>query len=188
MTWLDQRTAPGDLETLRTFVNTRDIARKREALAKPADVAAWLVARGLAEPSLAVTGAGHRRTHALREALRVLLVSHTIQTHPVDAVQVINDTTARAKIRPRLTEEHAVDFATNAAGLDAALGALTVIMFNAITAGTWSRLKACEACKWGFYDTSSNHRSRWCDMAVCGNRAKQHAYHQRKRAAAPPVR
>ena len=28
-------------------------------------------------------------------------------------------------------------------------------------------------CRWIFYDTSRTGRRRWCDMATCGNRAKQ---------------
>jgi predicted RNA-binding Zn ribbon-like protein len=57
-------------------------------------------------------------------------------------------------------------------------------MFDAIAAGTWGRLRACPTCQWAFYDTSRNRSSRWCDMAVCGNRAKQHAFNQRRRTKA----
>jgi predicted RNA-binding Zn ribbon-like protein len=34
------------------------------------------------------------------------------------------------------------------------------------------RLKACPACGWLFLDKSKNRSRAWCDMAVCGNRAK----------------
>jgi predicted RNA-binding Zn ribbon-like protein len=36
-------------------------------------------------------------------------------------------------------------------------------------------VRFCEGhlCTVAFYDQSKNHRRRWCDMAVCGNRAKQ---------------
>ncbi len=36
------------------------------------------------------------------------------------------------------------------------------------------RVKICpdDRCRWVFLDTSRNLRRRWCDMKVCGNRAK----------------
>jgi predicted RNA-binding Zn ribbon-like protein len=34
-------------------------------------------------------------------------------------------------------------------------------------------------CKWFFLDTSKNHRRRWCDMKLCGNRAKVSRFYAR---------
>jgi predicted RNA-binding Zn ribbon-like protein len=44
-------------------------------------------------------------------------------------------------------------------------------------------LKKCEnsACVLYFYDTSKNHRRRWCSMAGCGNRAKAAAFYYRRK-------
>ena len=36
-------------------------------------------------------------------------------------------------------------------------------------------------CGWVFVDTTKNHRRRWCDMRVCGNRDKARRYYQRKK-------
>ncbi len=46
-----------------------------------------------------------------------------------------------------------------------------------------SRVRRCESeqCVLVFYDTSKNRSRRWCDMAVCGNRAKAAAHYQRLR-------
>jgi predicted RNA-binding Zn ribbon-like protein len=43
------------------------------------------------------------------------------------------------------------------------------------------RLKVCPAddCQAAFYDKSRNHSAIWCDMAVCGNRAKVREYRER---------
>jgi predicted RNA-binding Zn ribbon-like protein len=43
------------------------------------------------------------------------------------------------------------------------------------------RVRACgaETCRWLFLDTSKNHTRRWCNMNVCGNRAKARRYQQR---------
>lgn len=47
-----------------------------------------------------------------------------------------------------------------------------------------SRVRVCDAetCQWLFLDTSRNRSRRWCDMRVCGNRAKARR-HYRKRMA-----
>jgi predicted RNA-binding Zn ribbon-like protein len=39
----------------------------------------------------------------------------------------------------------------------------------------------CQAktCNWVFLDTTRNHSRRWCDMKVCGNRAKARRYYRR---------
>ncbi|MGZ0237672.1 CGNR zinc finger domain-containing protein, partial [Streptomyces sp. CPS1] len=49
---------------------------------------------------------------------------------------------------------------------------------GALVAGTWMRLKACEAetCHWAYYDRSPAGRGRWCSMRVCGARAKMRRY------------
>ena len=49
-----------------------------------------------------------------------------------------------------------------------------------------ARVKRCPGtkCGWLFLDTSKNASRRWCDMAVCGNRARVRAFAARKRANA----
>ena len=49
--------------------------------------------------------------------------------------------------------------------------------------GDLVHLKKCEGelCVLHFYDTSKNHRRRWCSMAGCGNRAKAKAFYDRRR-------
>lgn len=46
-------------------------------------------------------------------------------------------------------------------------------------------LRECpgEGCNWLFVDKSRNRTRRWCDMNVCGNRAKVAAHYERKRLA-----
>ncbi len=49
----------------------------------------------------------------------------------------------------------------------------------------FTHVRFCEGhlCTVAFYDQSKNNRRRWCDMAVCGNRAKQ-SRQRRKRVQA----
>ncbi|MBV8742149.1 MAG: CGNR zinc finger domain-containing protein [Sinobacteraceae bacterium] len=43
-----------------------------------------------------------------------------------------------------------------------------------LTTDALAQVHACDSpsCRWLFLDTSKNHRRRWCDMRICGNRMK----------------
>lgn len=63
-----------------------------------------------------------------------------------------------------------------------ALDAIDILRFSDL-----SRLRRCqgEDCGWLFLDTSKNGKRRWCDMTVCGNRAK--ARRHRAKVVCTPV-
>jgi predicted RNA-binding Zn ribbon-like protein len=52
-----------------------------------------------------------------------------------------------------------------------------------LTSAKAKRIRECEApdCNWLFLDTSRGGRRKWCDMSVCGNRAKARRYYARHR-------
>ena len=52
--------------------------------------------------------------------------------------------------------------------------------------GDPTRLKQCpgEHCGWVFFDMTKNKSRRWCEMSVCGNRAKAKAHYRRLKAEA----
>ena len=52
-----------------------------------------------------------------------------------------------------------------------------------LTSPDRERVKECAAdnCNWLFLDMSRNHSRRWCDMKVCGNRAKARRFSERHR-------
>lgn len=43
-------------------------------------------------------------------------------------------------------------------------------------------VRACPNCDWLFLDRSKNRARRWCDMAVCGNRAKAARHYKRRKS------
>ena len=55
-----------------------------------------------------------------------------------------------------------------------------------LTSVELAKLHRCAAddCGWLFVDLSRNQRRRWCDMRVCGNRAKARRHHHRARRVA----
>ena len=67
--------------------------------------------------------------------------------------------------------------------VEAALGPIALAAVKLYTEGDLSRVKECggHACGWLFYDRTKNNRRRWCEMEVCGNRAKQRRFAARRR-------
>jgi len=180
--------APGELAAVRGFVNTRDIDLDTDALDTPARLAEWLAGRGLLDAGVPAGEADLRRAVALREALRELLLSNN-DGHAADAAAptVLDEVAARAELRLRAGAEGRTWLEAQALGVDGALGRLLIIVYRAMEADTWARLKACrnDTCRWAFYDHSKNHSGHWCTMSVCGNQQKARAYRERRRAQPP---
>ena len=67
--------------------------------------------------------------------------------------------------------------------VEAALGPIALAAVRLFTEGDFHRIRECggDACGWLFYDRSKNNRRRWCEMEVCGNRAKQRRLAARRR-------
>jgi len=53
-----------------------------------------------------------------------------------------------------------------------------------LSSGAVRRIGQCSGrdCRWLWIDRTRNHSRRWCDMAVCGNRAKAHRHYRRRQA------
>lgn len=45
------------------------------------------------------------------------------------------------------------------------------------------RTCSSRTCQWFFIDTSKSHRRRWCNMKLCGNRAKVRRFYARQKRA-----
>ncbi|SRR6266567_726713 len=176
--------APGRLEAVRAFVNTRDIEAGTDELSSPCALDAWMPERGLAAPSLAASEDDLRQAIALREALREVLLTHVPAHHaagtPADGLRTL---AAGLPVRLAIGDDGAVRAEPDGEGPAAGLAAVLLIAAEAVTAGTWSRLKVCNAddCRWAFYDRSPTRSGCWCSMAICGSRAKSRAF--RRRAA-----
>lgn len=76
-------------------------------------------------------------------------------------------------------------WSVRASPIEAALGPIALAAVRLFTDGDFHRIRECggHACGWLFYDRSKNNRRRWCEMEVCGNRAKQRRLAARRRGA-----
>ena len=76
-------------------------------------------------------------------------------------------------------------WSVGASPVEAALGPIALAAVRLFTEGDFSRIRECGGhdCGWLFYDRSKNNRRRWCEMEVCGNRAKQRRLRARRETA-----
>jgi predicted RNA-binding Zn ribbon-like protein len=159
--------APGGLALIESLVNTLDLESGADALDTPEGRArlALTAAEDLAD------------VRELRESLRAVCLAHA--GHPPHrAVTPLGDLLAAA---PLVVDVRADDGSARlrpAADPPPLLARVAAAVAEALTAGTWQRLKACEAadCHWAYYDRSPAGRGRWCSMQVCGARAKMRRY------------
>jgi len=62
-----------------------------------------------------------------------------------------------------------------ASPVEAVLGPIALSALSLLTGADLTRIKRCpgDHCGWLFFDATKNKGRRWCEMEVCGNRAKQ---------------
>ncbi|MEW1872972.1 CGNR zinc finger domain-containing protein [Streptomyces caelestis] len=163
---MSERAAPpGKLALVQALVNTLDVESGADAL----DTADGRAPFGLTEETAAPA-------RELRESLRATLLAHAGHP-PHHAVTPLGELLARA---PLVVTVDTADGSAALAPVDdgSLLSRVAAAVAEAVTAGTWNRLKACEAadCLWAYYDRSPAGRGRWCSMQVCGARAKMRRY------------
>jgi len=177
--------APGRLELVRQFINTADIAPAEDELVDLDALAAWLRKHGLLRAREHLAAGDLDRALTVREGLRDLLEARAGDHRPRTAsLRSLNSLLSGALLSGAFAPDGAPALSP-AAGtpLDRALAELVAIIVSAAGDGSWERLKVCadHGCRWAFYDRSKNHSRSWCNMAVCGNRAKAREYRRRRR-------
>ncbi|MFM9698066.1 CGNR zinc finger domain-containing protein [Streptomyces europaeiscabiei] len=163
----ERASAPGGLALVESLVNTLDLETGADALDTP---------EGRARLGLAADE-DIEAVRALRESLRATLLAHA--GHPPHRpVTPLGRLLAAAPLVVAVRAEDGSASLRPAADPAPLVSRVAAAVAEALTAGTWQRLKACEApdCHWAYYDRSPAGRGRWCSMQVCGARAKMRRY------------
>jgi predicted RNA-binding Zn ribbon-like protein len=179
----DERPAPGELEFVRRFVNTRELDPDREDLGDPDALAAWLRAQRI-PVSARLSEADVERAQAFREAIRDLLLANSGEPLPGASLEEIRAAARSAPLQIEVGGDGSLITAPAATGVDALIARTLAVSAAAQERGEWERLKACRSqeCVWAFYDRSRNRSRHWCSMGVCGNRAKTRAYRAKRKS------
>jgi predicted RNA-binding Zn ribbon-like protein len=178
-----ERPAPGNLAAVQAFINTADVMRHSDEIADPAALGAWFEKHGLSVGPETPTAADVRRAAELREALRRLILTNSGAPVDREAVEIANRAIRSAQLSFTFQCESEGRFEPAARGVDGALGRIVGYVAEAMSHGTWSRMKACldEDCVWSYYDYSKNRSARWCNMGSCGNRNKARTFRSKHR-------
>lgn len=183
------------------FVNTRtdEHGTITDVLASFGDVVAWLEAAGVLAPADARTlraFEGPRQAsdalsavRAFRDVLREMLDEHRergiIGARFVKAINGRLDACGCARALVRERDGYALRVQYRFERPRDVLMPLANAAAELIAHEDLTRVKRCggDCCDMYFLDTSRNRSRTWCDMAVCGNRAKAAAYYRRSRYA-----
>lgn len=189
------------------LANTKDerlTDHPRELLASFDDVVAWAVQAR----ALSAAEGDHLRRRAAAEPKNaatalVRLVSAREVIFDVFSATAARRTVDRARVdafNALAAEAHAMRWLVELPGggflwqwrpvadpdLHRPLWAAVLSAADLLTAADVGRVRQCEGsgCAWLFVDTSRNGSRRWCDMTVCGNRAKARRHRCRQGSAA----
>ena len=170
------------------FVNTVgawvDGEPLRDKLASAEDLKGWAQVANVASPPTPMTAAILRRAVVLRQALHHIFTAAIGRHAPSSRdMEILNRELAVAQSREFLEykdQRYTLQFP------DAPERVLWAIVRSAaelLASENLARLRQCpgEECAWLFLDTSRNGMRQWCQMSVCGNRAKARHFRERSR-------
>jgi predicted RNA-binding Zn ribbon-like protein len=183
------------------FVNTvdeRTSREPRELVPTYPDLVSWSTQSGILSPKAAerLLRTARRdperarralaRARSLREVLFAIFSSAAAgRPAPSPALRALDTELKKAFARPSLRTGtgYRLDWQDPEAALDRMLGPVIRSTVELLTSPGVDRVRICEAggCGWLFFDASRNRSRQWCDMTVCGNRAKARRFYERRR-------
>ena len=131
-----------------------------------------------------------KRALQLRSAIRDALEALD-ERRPVSdgALAVLNEAlranAGHLDLRPVSKTRYALEYRHSSRGLGYVLAPIAEATAELLASPTQARIRRCASddCIRYFYDDSRTGRRRWCEMAICGNRAKTAAFVERRRAS-----
>ena len=174
------------------FVNTLDERRgtPRELLTDPARLLDWSEQVELISPDMRdrieswakansdKASAKLNQVTAARETMFALLAAQASRSRPPkDALRALDGLRRAAdEARCLVSGEgiYAWRYTDDRDGFGVIRWPIVHAAADLLVGGEAGRIKLCEGstCAWAFLDTSRRGNRRWCDMSVCGNRAK----------------
>ena len=191
------------LDFVNTVDNRDDPERRKELLNTYFDLLSWATEaellsqaeaerlRARASKSSGQARAALRRAKMLRESLYRIFTALAEERQPPAAdVALLDSFDKQAMAHRRIGRQpqggYGWQWRTDGDDLDLILWQVAKAGAELLTSDLAYNVRACaaERCRWLFVDTSRNHKRRWCDMRVCGNRAKARKFQQRAHRSA----
>jgi predicted RNA-binding Zn ribbon-like protein len=185
------------------FVNTLEYHEgpvREDVLTSWPELVDWAVNAGLVTPQVAAgwravgtknpraAKSVFRRALLLRDCLYRIVTALLAERHPAaDDLRLFNDFLAEAQAAVVLRAAPGglvFDLPVSVERPMSLLGPVVTAAARLLTSPeTVARIRRCdmETCRQFFVDRSKNHSRRWCDMKLCGNRAKAREYYRQHR-------
>ena len=170
------------------FVNTvgawADGQPLRDKLAHAGDLQHWSRMANLAGARLPMNNAVLQRAVVLRGALyRILTAAIGGRASDKRDLEILNRELAAARSREFLASAKTGYHLQFPEAPERVLWAVVRSASELLTSEYLHRLRQCPGaeCGWLFLDTSRNGMRQWCQMRVCGNRAKARKFRERSR-------
>jgi predicted RNA-binding Zn ribbon-like protein len=182
---VSDRAGEAPVERLRSYADL--VAWARQAGVVDQDEAAALTLRSAERPAAAEQALAGAID--LREILFRLFVGVAAGEPPPPAdLAALNERLPGALGHLRVAPEgdgFAWRWAEDPGALDPMLAPIVRSAADLLTGPDLAAVRECAsgACRWLFLDRSRNRSRRWCDMKVCGNRAKARRHYRRRVAA-----
>ena len=134
-------------------------------------------------------GKAINQARILREALHDIFLALTSRKSvPQPAMQILNDGLHDAFLHSHLVLHHnrcEWRFDELTTSFNGILWPIARAAGDLLVSADAALVGMCSSptCQWFFLDTSKNHRRRWCDMKLCGNRAKARRFYTKRQRA-----
>ncbi|WP_441247062.1 CGNR zinc finger domain-containing protein [Kitasatospora sp. McL0602] len=145
----------------------------------PDGLSAWVAASGLVDNPAAATAADLAAALRLREAVyRMALAAATGAPYDDADRELLNGAAAGAPITTELLADRSL---RHTGSVRAVLATLARTAVELLAGPSAEAVKECagQRCTRLYVDRSRRGSRRWCDMSVCGNRAKAAAFRER---------
>ena len=169
--WPDHYGSAGALEVVRRFCNSINREHGADAWRTTDQLRDWLIREGFSIDTISPGQLEEFREW--REALLAAIFERSLQ--PLQRVL------GRLALAAAIVDDRVV-LTTNSIGTYDVFAQVVAALLTSQNDGTWERLKACQHCRWVFYDSSKNRSGRWCTMQACGARHKARNYRRRRAA------
>jgi len=176
---------PAHQEHLRSAADIVDWADHAHVV--PPEDAAWM--REVARAELEMSQHLLARALELREDIHAVVSEIAAgRAAPPDRMQSLTRTHAHCLAKANLAPfagRFVWSWTVRQASIEAILGPISLSAMTTLLQADLSRIKMCqgEKCGWLFIDATKNKSRRWCEMEVCGNRAKQRRFGAKARGA-----
>jgi predicted RNA-binding Zn ribbon-like protein len=176
------------LDLANTLVSRRS-NQPRELLLRYPDLVNWCCQVGLvdeAEASELLANAAHSPRPAARALRQAIVLRETVNLifgldgPDESSLRKLQDYAEKLSSHRQLVRDgNAITWRWKRQGLDWMLWPIVHAAAELLTSDARDQVRVCAAdtCGWLFIDNSRRRNRRWCDMTVCGNRAKARRHH-----------